>query len=171
MIPISSPMKPLRRNVCAVLTDAERRQVLVFRRVNEDWLANPWQFPQGGLKRGEAPLDALRRELEEEIGTGDAEVLAAAPRPIRYEYPPDVLENLARRHSKMARFRGQEQYWFLARLRQGTDAIHFNHEPREFDAFRWVTPEEAQRIVVPFKQQAYREGLAALNLLREPTSA
>ena len=107
----------------------------------------------------------MRRELEEEIGIADAEVLATLPQPIRYEYPPEVLARLAARHPKKGKYQGQEQSWFLVRLRGGTAAIHFRHQPAEFDAFRWVTPGEAVELVVPFKKAAYRVGLAGLGLL------
>lgn len=157
--------KPLRANVCVVLTDEETRRVLVFRRVEWRTFAHPWQFPQGGLKPGEAPEQGMRRELREEIGTDAVEVLRRAPRPIVYEWPPEVLDALARDSSKLAQYRGQEQHWFLARLRNGTGDIHFRHQPPEFDAFEWVTPQEALSRVVAFKRQAYREGLAALGLL------
>ena len=38
-----------------------------------------WQFPQGGVRRNEAPEEALYRELKEEIGLerGDVELVAA----------------------------------------------------------------------------------------------
>jgi len=158
-------MKPFRQNVCAVLVNEDATRVLVFRRADGRLLERAWQFPQGGIKAGEAPEAGLLRELEEEIGTAAAELLRKAPQPIRYEYPPDVVRKLKKEGSKLARFRGQEQHWFLARLRNGTADIHFEHEPREFDAFRWVAPAEAVELVVPFKRAAYEQGLTALGLL------
>lgn len=157
---------PLRPNVCAVLTDDGRRQVLVFRRVGAAALGpHVWQFPQGGLKAGEAPAAGLRRELREEIGTDAVEILRRLAEPIAYLYPPEVLESLRARDPAKARYKGQAQHWFLTRLRQGTETIHFNHEPAEFDAFEWVTPAEALERVVPFKREAYRQGLTGLGLL------
>jgi putative (di)nucleoside polyphosphate hydrolase len=35
-----------------------------------------WQMPQGGIDEGEEPSTAAFRELKEEIGTGNAEILA-----------------------------------------------------------------------------------------------
>jgi len=157
--------KPLRPNVCAVLAGGPEGLVLVFRRVGWPRLPHPWQFPQGGLESGEAPLDGLRRELREEIGTDDVDVLRAPSAPIVYEWPPDVLAMLEQERSKLTRYRGQEQYWFLARLRGGAGTIRFDHEPREFDAFEWVTPAEALARVVAFKRDAYRRGLTAVGLL------
>lgn len=156
---------PLRPNVCAVLTDAPRRRVLVFRRVDQVLGEHRWQFPQGGVKPGEGPEDALRRELREEIGTNAVTVLQRLPEPIAYLFPPEVLAELRRQDEAKGRYVGQSQCWFLALLNSGTDAIHFNHEPREFDAFEWVTPAEALTRVVPFKQAAYRKALGAFGLL------
>jgi putative (di)nucleoside polyphosphate hydrolase len=167
-------VKPFRLNVCAVLVNEDRSQVLVFRRADnfaEVLTGYFWQFPQGGLKSDEAAEAGLLRELEEEIGTSDVDVLARAPRPIRYVYPPDVVAKLEAEGSKLVRFRGQEQQWFLARLRNGTERIHFDNEPREFDAFRWVTPAEAVRGAVPFKRAAYVSGLTALGLLKKSRPA
>ncbi len=158
-------MKRYRPNVCGVLTDDARARVLVFRRTAPTIGEHSWQFPQGGLDEGEAPLDGLLRELKEEIGTRDVEVLAALPRPIRYDFPPDVQDWLAARDPEKSVFQGQEQSWFLLRLRGGTEAINFDHQPAEFDAFRWVPPPEAVELVVPFKKDAYRAGLAELGLL------
>ncbi len=166
-------MKRYRPNVCVVLTDEQRERVLVFRRVDQAMGEHPWQFPQGGLDPGEAPEQGMLRELREEIGTGDVRVLARGAQPIRYEYPPDVLAALIARDPEKGRYIGQEQHWFLALLEggtgegtdDGTAAIHFDHQPPEFDAFRWVTPAEAVEAVVPFKRAAYREALRQLGLL------
>lgn len=161
----ASTQAELRPNVCAVLTDAERRQVLVFRRVDIPDGPHRWQFPQGGLRAGEAPEAGMRRELREEIGTDEVEVLERLPAPIAYHYPPDVMAALAARDPAKARYPGQSQHWFLARLRSGTHAIHFENHPPEFDAFEWVLPAEALNRVVPFKQAAYRQALTAFGLL------
>lgn len=160
-------MRKYRPNVCAVLTDDASARVLVFRRVARADYPQYWQFPQGGLDAGETPEQGLLRELEEEVGTREVEVLRRAPHPVRYEFPPDVLALLARGDPEKQGYDGQEQHWFLVRLRGGTEDIHFRHQPAEFDAFRWATPEEAVALVVPFKQEAYLVGLRALGMLAE----
>ena len=52
-----------RANVGIVLMNDDR-QVFIGGRVG----ARGWQFPQGGIRRGERPEDALYRELTEEVG-------------------------------------------------------------------------------------------------------
>lgn len=156
---------PLRPNVGAIITDDSRHRVLMFRRAGMAADTRSWQFPQGGLDAGEDPEAGLRRELREEIGTDDVDVLERLPEPIAYEYPPDVLAALRREAPAKARYRGQAQTWYLVRLRAGTAQIRFDHQPAEFDAFEWVPAANAVARVVPFKQDAYRRALAAFRLL------
>lgn len=61
--------------VAGVLRDAQGR-VLLAQRPEGKADAGLWEFPGGKVERGEAPLDALRRELHEELGL---RVLDGAP--------------------------------------------------------------------------------------------
>lgn len=168
--PKKKSAKPFRQNVCAVIVDDDRKHVLVFKRIDQ-MFKRPWQFPQGGVDAGESPRQTLLRELEEEIGTCNVEIVGRVAQPIRYVYPPDVVRRLVADGSKLARFRGQEQHWFLVRLRGGAQEIHFRHEPAEFMDYRWVTPRQAIGLVVAFKREAYRKGLTGLGLLRHTSVA
>ena len=53
--------------VAGVMTDA-RDRVLLARRTEGRDLAGLWEFPGGKVDPGETPLQALARELEEELG-------------------------------------------------------------------------------------------------------
>jgi 8-oxo-dGTP diphosphatase len=53
--------------VAGVLYD-ERGRVLIAQRPAGKALAGRWEFPGGKVADGEAPFDALVRELEEELG-------------------------------------------------------------------------------------------------------
>lgn len=154
---------PYRPNVCAVITDTEQEKVLLFRRLGKHPQA--WQFPQGGIDANESPQDALYRELLEEIGTNDIELLAESEDWIYYDFPDWVLEEHQQHYPKRKLHCGQKQRWYLARLNQGIDAIHFSHEPAEFDAFEWATPEDALERTVSFKKNAYYTGLSMLGML------
>lgn len=54
--------------VAAVIRDDPGR-ILLTRRLEGTHMGGLWEFPGGKVEAGEAPEDALRRELAEEIGT------------------------------------------------------------------------------------------------------
>ena len=62
--------------VAAAVIDA-RGRVLIAQRPPGKHLAGMWEFPGGKVEPGEARVDALRRELEEEIG-----IIIGRPRPL-----------------------------------------------------------------------------------------
>ena len=64
--------------VAAVIRDGAGR-VLLARRPAGSHMAGLWEFPGGKLDHGEAPAQALVRELDEELG-----VRAAVGRPITF---------------------------------------------------------------------------------------
>jgi len=112
-----------------------------------------WQWPQGGADDGEAPRDTALRELEEETGitSDEVEIVAELPGTVEYDLPAD-LEN----PPKWAdRFRGQRQHWFAARFLGDDASIELPTKHREFDAYRWVTLDEAVAGAVDFKRVAY----------------
>ena len=123
-----------------------------------------WQFPQGGVNEGESEEQALFRELKEEIGTEDVNIIRVGKKRIRYHYPHKVKRVLDKQ-PQWRIFRGQQQCWFLLHLNCHTDKISFNYDPIEFDAFQWITPRKGLRRVVPFKRKAYRKGLRMLGVL------
>ena len=129
------------------------RAGLVWVGQRADWQEPAWQMPQGGIDRGEAPIDAARRELFEEIGVRSAPVLAEAPDWYAYDFPPGV---------KRGRHRGQSQRWF-AMLHEGDDeGFDLNlHQPAEFSHWRWVSLDEAVTLVVAFKRPVYEQVAAA----------
>ena len=139
-----------RPNVGIVLI---RDDGLVFwaRRVNRDG----WQFPQGGMRTDETPLEAMYRELEEETGLQPehVQVLGATPGWLRYRLP----NRFVRRNVRPTCV-GQKQVWFL--LRFTGDEAHFRldaNEKPEFDIFRWVS----------FKRDVYEQALRHLRPMAE----
>lgn len=144
---------PYRDNVGACLFNAAGL-VLVARRAdvpNAEGPAGGWQLPQGGLDPGEDPRIAVFRELEEEIGTARAEILAEHPEWLTYDLPPELIGKALK-----GKFRGQRQRWFALRF-LGQDAdIRLDLDPHpEFDAWRWVRLGELPSLIVPFKRPIY----------------
>ena len=148
--------KGFRPNVGMVLTNSQG-QVLWARRVGQQ---NAWQFPQGGIAPGETPIEALYRELYEEVGlrSENVEILGQTQGWLRYRLPKRL-----KRSNSSSQFRGQKQKWFLLRLI--SDEAHLNvslTEKPEFDHWKWVSYWYPLRQVVSFKRQVYRRALKEL---------
>ncbi len=149
--------KPLptayRPNVGALLLNAANR-VLVARRADlpdAEGAPGGWQLPQGGLDEGEDPREAVLRELAEEVGTRDAEILAEYPGWLSYDLPPHLIGV-----ALGGRWRGQKQRWFALRFRGRDEDIRLDLDPHpEFDAWRWAAIAELPALAVGFKQPIY----------------
>ncbi|MBB3897063.1 putative (di)nucleoside polyphosphate hydrolase [Roseococcus suduntuyensis] len=144
---------PYRPNVGAVLFNPQGL-ILVARRAdmpNAEGAAGGWQLPQGGMDEGEDPAVAVLRELEEEVGTAHAEILAEHPEWLTYDLPPELLGK-----ALGGKWRGQKQKWFALRF-LGVDAdIRLDLDPHpEFDAWRWAPLAELPSMAVPFKRAIY----------------
>jgi putative (di)nucleoside polyphosphate hydrolase len=144
---------PYRPNVGAVLFNRDGL-VFVARRAdmqNAEGPAGGWQLPQGGIDEGEDPRTAVLRELEEEIGTRNAQVVGEHPDWLTYDLPPN-LRGIAWR----GRYRGQRQRWFAMRFLGEDSDIRLDLDPHpEFDAWRWVKLAELPSLAVPFKRAIY----------------
>ncbi len=124
--------------------------VLAFRRTGTD----AWQFPQGGIDPGEAPVDAMWRELREETGLSDdhLELVGEIPEWLGYEIPEEF------RRKKLSR--GQVQRWFFLRVDPeaiaGVEEALADLPPDEFDGWKWTTMSDLVAEVISFRQPIYR---------------
>jgi putative (di)nucleoside polyphosphate hydrolase len=142
-----------RSNVAAVMINGAG-SLLICERAN---IPGAWQFPQGGVDLGETSEQALLREVREEVGLEpkDYEVIGQRAG-YRYLYPMDVRGKKLRKHGS----HGQEQTYFLCRLKPGAPLVDVNQKPQEFRAYRWIPPEEFDLDWLPaFKRDVYREVL------------
>lgn len=144
-------MAKFRPNVALLLLD-NRDRVLVCERLN---IANAWQFPQGGVDKGETMLEALHREVEEEIGLPPSAYEIEQTRDgYRYFYPEAVKKR------KKGRYDGQEQTYFLCRLKSDAPPIDIERKAREFRDYRWLNPHKFKlEWLPPFKRKVYRQVL------------
>ena len=130
-----------RPNVGIILMHPDGR-VFWARRTRRDG----WQFPQGGMRSDETPLEAMYRELEEETGT---------PGWLRYRLPKRFV-----RSAQRPLCIGQKQVWFLLRLMadEGNVRLDLTDKP-EFDRWQWVDFWYPSEHVVEFKREVYLRAL------------
>lgn len=119
-----------------------------------------WQFPQGGLAEGESPMEAMFRELYEEIGLdrADVELLGITKRWLKYRLPNQYV-----RHGSEPLVIGQKQKWYLLKLLTSDQKIRLDlTDSPEFDSWRWIGYDEPQDQVIFFKKQVYVQALKEL---------
>lgn len=144
---------PYRPCVGIMLVNADN-QVFVARRIDQQ--VEAWQMPQGGIDAGEDPETAVFREMKEEIGTDNAEILAVTEGWINYDLPDDLVGKVWK-----GRYRGQTQKWFLLRFNGDDSEIDIATEHPEFDAWRWASFADLPDLVIPFKRESYQQVMAA----------
>jgi len=136
-----------RPNVAMIIVSEnypEKKEIFIAQRND---LLDIWQFPQGGIDQGEEVKEALFREMEEEIGTQDAEIVAEYPEWISYDFPAKIAE-------KMKPYTGQTQRYFLMKL--GADAkIELATEHPEFMDYKFVSVEDVLNLTAHFKKPVY----------------
>ncbi|MDA8162377.1 MAG: NUDIX domain-containing protein [Desulfobacteraceae bacterium] len=93
-----------------------------------------WDFPKGIVEPGEGPIDAARREVEEETGIKDLD----------FHWGYDYRETEPYNNGKVARY-------YLAET--GTRDIDLPVNPHigrpEHEEYKWVTYEEAFSLAAP----------------------
>lgn len=135
----------------------EKGQVFVARRI--DNTSEAWQMPQGGIDDGEKPVEALYRELMEEIGVpaNKVELVHEINEWLYYDLPQHLTSILWN-----GRYKGQRQRWFALKFK-GTDAdINIATEIPEFSEWQWIKPASLPDMIVEFKRDLYNDILSRL---------
>jgi 8-oxo-dGTP diphosphatase len=107
----------MKRVVAGLIT--EKNKLLVCQRTRHQTMPLKWEFPGGKIEEGEQPREALRRELEEELGIV-AEIGDEVAR-VQHEYPNGGMVELR---------------FFVVRKYLG------EIENRIFRDIRWAMPED-----------------------------
>ncbi len=138
--------------------------IIVLNRNNQVWWGrraqqDSWQFPQGGINRGESVEAAMYRELNEEVGLlpEHVHIVGRTREWLRYDVPSGF------RRSDARYFRGQKQIWFLLRLIGSETNVNIRSSDKpEFDAWCWSDYWSPLEQVVEFKREVYESALNEL---------
>ncbi len=120
-----------------------------------------WQMPQGGVDPGEDIETAIFRELKEEVGTNDANILGISDQKFRYDIPAERIPKFWN-----GAYRGQEQTWAALRFTGKDSDINLaTYNEPEFARWQWVKPEKTLELIVPFKKELYKNVINAFKHL------
>lgn len=144
--------KKYRPNVAAVILSSAYPKECKFFIAHRLDIKGAWQFPQGGIDDGESPRVALLRELKEEIGTDDVEIISECPHWIQYDFPRSMAKKM------YVGFAGQRQKYFLVRLKNEAE-INLQTAIPEFDQYTFVDAHELFERVTYFKKEVYKQVL------------
>lgn len=139
-----------RKGVGIMLINNER-QVFVAQRIDTP---GAWQMPQGGIDEGEENNlhTTVMRELEEEIGTNKAEIIAESDDWFKYDLPTSIAKTVWG-----GKYRGQSQKWFLLRYTGEDTDINIETEIPEFNDWKWIDFEDLLDTIVEFKRDVYKQ--------------
>lgn len=119
-----------RQNVAAFILNFENK-ILTCQRADGH---NDWQIPQGGVDPRETTEQTLKRELEEEVGLTNFEILSKLEHTITYDWPKEL-------HSRG--FKGQEQTFYVVKITDKMWEPNFNlHHQIEFKDYKWLNVSE-----------------------------
>tara|TARA_Y100000768_G_scaffold202794_1_gene152584 strand:+ start:1086 stop:1562 length:477 start_codon:yes stop_codon:yes gene_type:complete len=139
--------KNYRRGVGMIIMNKDS-QFWLGKRINTE----AWQFPQGGIDKGESVREAMYRELQEETGLNQeaVEIVSISKRWLVYHIP-----HVFQRHNK--KFDGAMQKWYLLKLTGAESSINLNATGHaEFDDWKWGDRETAIKSVIKFKRDVYK---------------
>lgn len=150
--------KLYRPNVAGIILN-DQGKIFLGQRIDAP---DSWQIPQGGIKqkKNENPVQALWRELGEELGLKKPQkhlrLIAEHPDWLSYDFPQWLRD----KGGKFARFRGQTQKYFLLRFIGQEDKITLEQNGhREFISYRWAEQDDVAVNVASFKADVTRKAL------------
>ena len=150
---IDYDLRPYRPCVGIVLIN-QAKQVFVGQRLDNS--VEAWQMPQGGIDDGETAVEAGFREMMEEIGTNNAEIIGEHSAWLDYDIPINLANRLWD-----GRFKGQSQKWLAFNYLGDDRDININTIEPEFRSWKWAKPKALPNLAVPFKRDVY------LNIISE----
>ena len=155
MVDINS--KPYRQCVGLFVINSKG---LVFLGKRLDNNLDAWQMPQGGIEEGETPNQAGLREMKEEIGTNNAELIGEIHDWLNYDIPKNLSHKLWN-----GKYRGQTQKWLAFRFLGKDTEINIATKEPEFKIWKWEHPNKISSQAVYFKRKIYERVISEYNHL------
>jgi N-acetylglucosaminyldiphosphoundecaprenol N-acetyl-beta-D-mannosaminyltransferase len=131
-----------RENVVGVVVN-KKGEYLVQKNMR---LKDHWQFPQGGVDKGETQEEAVIREVGEEIGTDEQflKIIKKIPENHVYDWYPYA--------QKLKGYKGQKQNVFLLEF-SGRNSDIDHSDSYEVEEIKWVAKDDIVRSLHPIRRE------------------
>ena len=143
-------MPALYRNGVGIFLLNKNKKLWVGKRIDSD--SKFWQMPQGGIDTGEKEDDAMKRELKEEIGTNNVNILMKSEDWFQYDLPQELMKSIWN-----GKYNGRRQKWYACEIVDDDNKINLNYHKPEFSEWKWIEPRLAIDLVIPFKKSMYEK--------------
>jgi len=137
---INKDIMEYRKKVSGIILNAKNLILLVQLNV---YKKDEWNVPGGGIEKDETPETAIHRELLEELGTNQFEILEQSVIINRYDFPDELIEKIVQEGKN---FRGQEQIQFILRFVGDDSDIKLKED--EVRKHKWVSFKELKSYLV-----------------------
>ena len=148
---------PLRIGVGIIVLN-KNNQVFVGKR--KDNPGDKWQMPQGGVDENESFITAMKRELFEETGIKNIEIIKQLKKMYQYNLPENLVGIIWK-----GKYSGQKQKWFITKFKGNDSEINLGNATPEFIEWKWINPNMLPNVIVNFKKDLYYELLKEINLV------
>ncbi len=147
---------PYREGVIGYIFDNKKRFLIVQMKSYKD---NEWRLPGGGTD-GEDPLNAISREISEELGIDfEVKIIGVASNKTCFDWPDKLIQEHI--DQKKTVYRGQKQTQVLMKYLGG----QINLDPNEIKQYKWVYEYELPQFLIFVGQMA--QTIEALNEFKE----
>lgn len=138
-----------RASVGAFILNKQRTAILTFERIGHK---GSRQLPQGGVKIYELPVNGVYRELFEETGLIESDLILLG------EYPEWITFELPEKFRSKKHGRGQTQKFFFFEFIGDELKIDLQKvRDKEFSEYYWVDPVEIVNKTVDFRKPIYKK--------------
>lgn len=139
-----------RKSVVGMIIN-DQKQVLLVKR-SRDRAFNPqdhWQLPQGGVEKLQSEDQAILREMEEELGIANLQILKKVANCYKYKW--------GKRAQLFQPYRGQKQSLYLLKFNGKNEDIKIDHS--EIAEFRFVNKDHLLSLAHQFRRPIMEIGL------------
>ncbi len=132
---------PYRMGANAFLINSSNEILIVQKCSYKD---NEWDLPGGGFENDESPTEGITRELKEELGDINFEIISQSQYINRYEWSEDnIISGFAKRNKW---YRGQEKVQFLVKFLGNKEDLVF--QASEIKDHNWINPSDLKDYLI-----------------------